>query len=164
VVHRLNGPMQTPPENVDNAETVFRRIKQRTDPSKQPQYVREGDRLRVTQVAFQHPSCEISVNRAAYCNNGAHDLIEDETDGVVILTTGQVREFQKLRDQIDFSGEVSSSPLPGVAAHADMHLAPHAHGDISRPEKWVFQKFSEYLKFLAGSNWAIEPAEPRDST
>lgn len=155
----LRNPMQTPPKIVEGSETLYRRVKYGWHKG-QEHYVRENGKLRVTSVAFQHPSLEISVNRAAYCTNGAHDLIEDPTDGVVSIVASHVRGFQRDEGGVRFTGEVTSSPIDGNDAHADMHVDPHVNGSVVKPERKAFNKFCEHLKRIAGSNWAIQPPDP----
>lgn len=156
---RLRSPMHTPPKIVEDSETLYRRVKYGRHKG-QEHYVKENGQLRVTSVAFQHPSLEISVNRAGHCKNGAHDLIEDSTDGVVSIMASHVRGFQRDEGGIGFTGEVTSSPIDDNNAHADMHVAPHVKGSAVKPERKAFNKFCEHLKRIAGSNWTIQPPDP----
>jgi hypothetical protein len=155
--------MQTPPSDVGTAEVIYRRVKYGR-PKGREHYVKEGDKLRVTSVAFQHPSGEVSVNRADYCKDGPHDLVEEPTDGVVWITAGRTREFRRVVEAITFNGEVTGSPLVNNAAHAAIHLAPHRKPEMTEPEKKAFNRFCEYMKKIANSNWAIDPPEPSDGT
>lgn len=148
-------PLPYPPNIVTNGEPLFRRVKYPTG-NKPEHYVREGGNLRVTAAAFFDSNGEISVNRAAYCVYGAHDLLDDVSDGVVVLQSSIVRTFP----HNSFSADVLGTGFAGNYAHADMQLVPHASGGISNEERKALNKFCSYLKKVVGSNWAIIPPEP----
>jgi hypothetical protein len=140
--------------SVGDDEILYRRVKAGRD-----HYVNRDGVIRVTPLAFYHRSFAISVNRASLCTDGARDLIEEASDGILELIAGAVRAWHHEIEAVTFRGEVTSSPLPENPAHADIYVIRSPDTAPPASEKKAFRRFCDYLAVLATNHWAIEPPD-----
>lgn len=145
--------------SIADEETLYRRVKAGRD-----HYINRDGAIRVTPLAFSHRSFEISVNRASFCANGAHDLIEEVTDGVLEIVAGAVRAWQYESEAVTARGAVIFSPLPENPAHADIRMIPSPDTITSSGGKKAFRRLCDYLAVLATDHWVIEPPDIKQTS
>jgi len=145
-------------ERIPDDEAVYRRLQK----DRKHYHILEDGSARLTSQAFADRYMQPSVDRSSLCGSDPNYSINDQTDCVVSLVTGDVRgvasvvKHEKVEgEQVinTYSIDVHSAPLDENPAHAEVRAAPKISS------KSVFRRLRESLARLA--SWEIQPHELR---
>jgi hypothetical protein len=150
---------------LDNDELIFRSVPCNSRSVVESYKISDG-RLRIGSQAFRDREKKPSVDRAKLCNNDPTYTQFDESDGVISLVTGDVRQIKGItytlqsgsgNNIIEYDIDVIYRPISDNPAHAQIEPSPEFL------KSSTFKKLQERLALLASnSGWLIPPEDLRE--
>jgi hypothetical protein len=151
---------------VRDEEVLYRRVLNR--PEYFTQNLKEEGEWIVTRTAFYDSSDEISVDRAALCNNNPlHTQNKDPANGVVQLTAKEVREIGGIKHggtHVEYEFDVIPDPIKDNPELEDNLAHALIWPDPKKVSKGASKRLREALARIANKyGWLIPPKDIRNS-